>query len=105
MGAFGKQPAIEFLKQRAEAIRVVNQVFLTVPDHGELVAKSIFTARKKPAKETAGVETVEFAHFAPGFQFDNPDFGGVRQQRADFKPGFCLVHSQQGKRIGKVTRN
>ena len=73
----GQQPGVNVLQQRAETVRVVNQVLLSVPGDGQLVAKSVFTPRQQAAKESARVEAFEFADFTPGFRFNNPHFGGI----------------------------
>ncbi|MDF3008278.1 MAG: hypothetical protein K0R86_2145 [Enterobacter kobei] len=53
MGAFGQQPDIKILNQRAEAIRVIDQVFLTVPDDGKLIAEGIFATLDNAGEKTA----------------------------------------------------
>ena len=54
-----------------------NQIELTMPGDGQLIAKSIFSTRQSAAKETARVEALKLADFASGFRFNHPHIGGI----------------------------
>ena len=77
MGPFRQQPDVKILQQRTKAIRVINQILLSVPGDGQLIAKGVFTPRQNAAEETTRVEAFELADFASGFRFNNPHIGGI----------------------------
>ncbi len=78
MRSFGEQPAIHLLQQRAKAVGIVNQVLLTVPENGELIAERIFAAGHHAAEEATGIEAFQVTDLAAGFGFNHPDFCGIR---------------------------
>lgn len=56
---------------------IIYQVLLTMPDNSQLIAEKILTSRNDTAKESTGVETLQFCEFAPGFRFNHPHIGSV----------------------------
>ena len=77
VGPFRQQPDVKILQQRTKAIRVINQILLSVPGDGQLIAKGVFTPRQNAAEKTTRVEAFELADFASGFWFNNPHIGGI----------------------------
>ena len=105
MRPFGEQPGIHLFKQRTKAVGIVNQVLLTVPENGELIAKRIFTTGHHAREEATGIEAFKVTDFAAGFGFNHPDFCGIRQQGTNFQTCLSTVHPKHRKGVSEMTRN
>lgn len=100
MRALGQQPAVDVLQQRAEPVGIVDSLLVIAPADLQLIAERIFAPRHHGAEEAARVVAVQLRQPPAGLLLNQPNLGGVRQQRTHLQTVIGRMHAKQSKGIG-----